>query len=156
MKNLKKLFLGVFLFMAVISVTGCGTKKAITADTFKTKMETKKYVVQDASSQFESNEQIKKVFLALNSASSYQIEFYEIDTVDNAVEFYTNNKLIFQQSKSSGNIETNVDLKNNSKYTLESNGMYKLISRIDKTVIYVNTSSKNKKEINKVVKELGY
>lgn len=156
MKNFKKLLLGVFLLAIVFITSGCGNKTALTAENFKSKVEAKGYTVQDATSQFSSNSEISKVYIAIASDSSYQIEFYVLDSTDNAVSFYNNNKSIFEQSKSNGSGETNSEIGNHSKYTLKTNGTYKVISRIDNTVVYLNVNSTYKKNIDKILKELGY
>lgn len=156
MKKIKNLVLIVLFLGISFLLTGCGTKTPITSDDFKSKMEDKEFVVQDATSQMSQYEYIKKVSIALKSDSSYQIEFYELDSEDNAKKFYKSNKKIFEDSIKGTVLEKNVNLKNNDKYTLTTDGKYKVLSRIDKTVIYLNVDDSNKKEINEILKYLGY
>lgn len=150
-KNLLKVAL---CFTILFMVTGCGNKNAITSDDFKNKMEAKEFTVQDATNQFSNYDYIKQVYIALND--DYQIEFYEMADNDNAVSFYENNKKIFEDSKSSGYAETNISMGNNSKYTLKTNGKYKVVSRIDNTVIYLNVDDSNQSTIKDLLKDLGY
>lgn len=103
-----------------------------------------------------SYDYITKVYLAINSSSEYQIEFYELSNSDYASSFYNNNKSIFEKSKSSSNVETSISSGNNSKYTLTTNRKYKVVSRIDNTIIYVNADEGFKTEIKDLLKELGY
>ena len=76
--------------------------------------------------------------MAIDDSQDYQIEFYDLSNVDYASSFSSNNKSIFEESKSSSAVETSVSRSNDSKYTLVTNCKYKLVSRIKNTVIYVN------------------
>lgn len=152
----KKLRFLTLLIMSMFILTGCKNKTMISAGEFKSKMESKNYVITDATNQFSSNSEIKQVYIAQEKSGNYQIEFYQLDNVDNAVSFYKNNKEIFESSKSNSNTYSDVTLKNYAKYTLKTNGEYKVLSRIDNTVIYINVDSKYNDNIDKILKELGY
>lgn len=154
--RLKKFFKGVVICLLVFCVAGCGNAKSITADDFKEKMEDKKYSVTDATYQFAGADYIEKAYIALKSDSSYQIEFYQISNEEYAVSFYNNNKSIFENSKSSTSTYTETNLGNHAKYALESDGKYKVVSKIDNTVIYLNVDSKYKDEVKDILKKLGY
>ena len=143
-------------FSFIFLLTGCGNKTALTSEDFKSKMEGNSFVVQDATSQMASYDYITQVYLAIDDSYKYQIEFYELSDADYASSFYNNNKSIFEESKSSSAVETSVSSGNNSKYTLVTNGKYKVVSRIDNTVIYVNADEDYKTEIKDLLKELGY
>jgi len=45
---------------------------------------------------------------------------------------------------------------NNSKYTLKTNGEYKVVSRIEDTVIYVDVDEKYEDDVKEILKEIGY
>ncbi|MGM9881746.1 MAG: hypothetical protein ACI31S_02755 [Bacilli bacterium] len=141
-----------FIFL----LTGCGNKTALTSENFKSKMEGNNFVVQDATSQMASYDYITKVYLAIDSSYNYQIEFYELSDAASASSFYNNNKSIFEESKSSSAVETSVSSGNNAKYTLTTNGKYKVVSRINNTVIYVNANDEYKTEVKDLLEELGY
>lgn len=132
-------------------------KTPITAEEFKTKLESKGYITADATYQYSEYDYIKQVYIAANNDYSYQIEFYELSNVDYAMNFYNTNKNIFESTKGSSiNAETNVELKNYAKYTLSVNGKYKVISRINNTVIYIDVEDNNKDTVKKVLEEIGY
>lgn len=75
---------------------------------------------------------------------------------DNAVSFFNTNKNIFENSKSNDAIETSVSMGNNSKYTLTTNSRYKVVSRIDNTVIYLDVADQYKNDVQSILKSLGY
>lgn len=156
MKKFKNVISLIVCFIAVLTVTGCKDKKSITADEFKNTMESNDYIVQEATDQFSEYDYVKKVYIALSSDSSYQIEFYQLSDEDYATSFYNNNKSIFEKSKSSKNLETSVSMSNYSKYTLQTNGKYKVISRIGNTAIYLNVDTEYKADVKNILKELGY
>ena len=132
------------------------TKTALTADEFKTIMSQKSYQITDATTQFSNSNYINKVYVAGNKKINYQIEFYEISDQSTAIEFFNNNETIFKNQKGSSAVETNVNGKNFQKYTLSTESKYKVISRIDNTVIYLNVDDNYKEEVKNVLKELGY
>lgn len=156
MKKLKNLFILIISIFSIISITGCQNKNAITTDTFKTKIEDLGYVLQDVKSQFSEYDYIKEAYIAADSNYNYQIEFYILEDEENAKNFYENNKTIFENSKTRNSAYTSVDVKNYAKYTLATNNEYKVVSRIDNTVIFTDSDSKYKDDINKILKKLGY
>lgn len=148
------LIIGITIFKMVSSITQ--DKESITASEFYDKMEDKGYYLQDATNQFSAYDYIKQVYLALESDNKYQIEFYEFSDESYAMSFYENNKSIFESSKANSASNTNVNLKNSSKYTLSSNGSYKSLSRIDNTLIYIDIDSEYEDEVKDILKDLGY
>lgn len=157
---MKKVFKGLTICLACFAllfvITGCGNKKSLTSEEFITKLKDSGYSIQDATGQFAGYDNISQVTLAISPDSSYQIEFYELSNSDNAVAFFNNNKTKFENSKGSASAETSVDIGNHSKYTLLTDGYYKLVSRINNTVIYLNVPASYKSNVNKVLKEIDY
>ena len=146
----------VLIAVGVLFIKLNKEKPSIDAQTFKKTMEEKGYQLADAKSQFSEYDYIEKVYLAADSNFSYQIEFYQLANNDYANQFYIKNMKKIESSKSSSSIETNVSMKNYSKYTLLSNGKYMVISVINNTAIYVNVDESHKEEINNILKDLGY
>lgn len=156
MRKVKRLMMGVLCFIVLFTITGCGNKTAITSDDFKSRMESSGYTVQDATSQMSEYDYIDQVYIAISSDSTYQIEFYELSDSDYASSFFNNNKSTFENSKSSSATETSVSAGNNAKYTLTTNGKFKVVSRIDNTVIYLNVDEDYKSSVKDVLDDLGY
>lgn len=157
MKNcVKKFGIVLICFIMLFMITGCGNKTAITASDFKTKMESKGYILQDVISQFSDYNYFNQAYVALSFDSAYQIEFYELSDTDSAISFFNTNKDIFEKSKSSGSSETSVSIGNNEKYTLTTNSKFKVLSRIDNTVIYLDVSEDYKSQVKDILKDLGY
>lgn len=146
----------IAVIMGVIIVNSNKEKTPITASDFYTTMSQKGYSLRDANSQYSSYNYIKQVYLAISKDYSYQIEFYELLDDSYATIFYNTNKSNFESSKGNAVAETNVELKNYSKYTLLVNDKYMVISRIGNTVMYVNVDNDYKDTVNSLLDELGY
>lgn len=157
-KVLNTMLIFILLISGLFFLTGCsfGKKTSITASTFNTTMKEKGYTVQDVGSQFSNYNYVKQAYVAVNKDYSYQIEFYELQDDSYATSFYNNNKSNFESSKGNASAETSVALSNYAKYTLSANGKYKVISRIDNTVIYVDVDDNYKGDVTSLLDELGY
>lgn len=73
--------------------------------------------------------------------TNYQIEFYEVSNLDNATSFYNTNKTKFESQKGNASSSYNASMKNNSTYSVTTNGKYKFVSRVDNTVVYVDVDT---------------
>ena len=155
---MKKIFkhLTVFsvLFVMLFIITGC-SKKAITAEQFKEKMENKGYKIYDVTSQYESQISIKKGYVA-SKDNKYQIEFYELNNKSAATYMYKNNKEIFEDNKGSDSIVTDVNLPSYSKYNSTTNGKYRVLCQVKNTFLYVEVSKKYKEDVKDIEDYLGY
>jgi len=149
-----KVFLAILLAIAVFALAGCGSKTALTAEQFKSKMEAAGYEVQDATYQYEGL--VDQCFIAVKGNFEYQIEFYVVATESQAVGAYNQNKEQFQSKKSNASAETTKEVSNYGKYTLNTGGNYSVISRVDNTFIYIDASNDYRDEINKTLDSLGY
>ena len=150
----KKILLLGILFISIFCLTGCGDKNPITKETFKTEMEKKGYTISDSTEQFADYSHIKGVYIA--SKSGYHIEFYEIEDVDKAKGVYETNKEEIENQNSVKKSSVEINLGNHQKYEVTANNNYNVVIRVDKTMIYVQTNKKYKKEIIDVLKELDY
>lgn len=155
MKKLKYLLLPLFI-VSILLITGCKDKTAISAEEFKTKMEEKQYSVDDLTNIFVDSVNVEKVYIATSSDTNHQIAFYQFSDTSIATNFYEQNKTNYESNKKSASSNTSVELKNYSKYTLKTNDEYKVLSRIDNTVIMLEVNSKYENDVKNILKELGY
>ncbi|WP_288622158.1 hypothetical protein [uncultured Streptococcus sp.] len=130
-------------------------KTSISANTFNTTMSSKGYVMTDTTSQFaQYGDYMTKSYAA--QKSGYQIEFYELSSIENAISMYNTNQQKFESQKSNRSTSSTASMKNYSTYSLTTNGKYKYLSRIDNTLIYIDASDDYKDAIKDIIKELGY
>ncbi len=150
--------LRIILQLIVLSFifTACTNQKTITSEEFKEILEKMKYNVIDIKEQYADYDSIKSAQVAINKDQNYQIEFYTLTDEKEAIAFFKENKKIFETSKSNNAKETSKELRKKSKYILNTNGKYKVISRIKNTVIYVNTDESFKKVTDKILDTIKY
>ena len=171
MKNLKNekgvgLVTFIIIFVAILVIAGISVgvviinknlnKEPISAKEFKDIMEDKDFEIVDAISQFELYDYVEKAYVALEEDYDYQIEFYRLDEEEDAIYMYNINKDKFEKQKSSASAEKSVSMGNNSKYVLKTNDKYKVVSRIENTVIYADVDEKYEDEVKEIFKEMGY
>lgn len=156
MKKVSAIVLAVVMVLSLFCLTGCSPKVSLTAEDFKTTMEAKGFTVKDVSEQVAENPQITKAYVAISGDEQYQIEFYETDTAETAQRLYAGNKVIFEESASGASSNSSASAANYNSFKMTADGYYKVLSRIDNTLIYVNAPKEYKDEIKTVLDEIGY
>ena len=151
---MKKVILSVLCAFMILLLTGCGTKKVITTEEFKTIAESREMITTDIKTQYESYAYVKEATSA--TTPNYQVVFYVLDTVENATNMYTTNKTLFESYKGDISSYATVDMKNYSTYSLDTNGNYYYLARVENTIFYAVVQDKYKDEIKAIVKDLGY
>ena len=101
----KKLFsISLICMLLLVSLTGCTKKTAITTEHFKSIAQSHNYILTDAISQYASYGYIKEATIASVDSAS-QVEFYVLDTEENAKYMFTLNKTNFESNKGSASTE---------------------------------------------------
>lgn len=144
----------ILLIVIMGTLTGCvKDKKAITAEEFTSKMEEKGFEVVDRTAQLEYI-QANQCIVASND--DYQLYFYVLYSEEDAMMMHQVNKQEFKENKGKLWSESDVNINNYNFYSITSNGMYSVISRVSDTLIYAEESKEKKGEIKSILKELGY
>ncbi len=150
--KLKALLL--YALVIALFLTACGSKTALTNNQFIEKMESAGYQTVDAANQFGEGE-VEAVSLAIKEGK-YQIEFYVLPSNDQAVSAFNGNKSDFEQMKGNGASSGELSGSNYNYYGLSTDEGYYVVSRVDNTMIFINTSAQYKDEIKEILKEIGY
>lgn len=130
-------------------------KVSITADMFNNLMTEKGYTLFDTTSQFAQYDgYMIKSYAAYKDG--YQIEFYELSSVENAISMFNTNKAKFESQKDNASVYSSTSMNNYATYSLTTGGKYKYLSLIDNTLIYIDADDNYKDAIKLVVKEIGY
>jgi roadblock/LC7 domain-containing protein len=150
--KMKTLFL--YIIAAILIFSGCSTNKTpLTSDGFKEKMEEAGFEIYDITDQYEEG-LLDAAFVTMKE--DYKLEFYVLNTSDDAKAMYNANKSDFEDLRSGNSAYNSVNLGNHASYKLTTEDGYYVVSRIDNTLVFVKTDKKNKDAINKVLKDLGY
>lgn len=153
MKKLKFLLLVVFVTL----LSACVTKReSIDEDEFISIMTNEGFNIVNIEKQFAEYGYFEEAYVAVDKSGNYQIEFYELENDSYAINFYNTNKETFEASKTGSSVYTNVDLTDSNRYTLTTEDSYKVLSRIDETVVYLNVDKEYKNEVINILKKLGY
>lgn len=158
MKINKKLCVAVVLVCMMV-FAGCGKpKEKISVDAFVSHMEQAGLTMMEQSDDIADDSGIIEVQVALAEDNLYQVEFYQLDGVENAHYFYNAAKDGIEESygEANGNVKTNVSASNYDKYTMSIEGRYYIVSRIDDTLVYVIASGDSKDIVKALVEEIGY
>lgn len=151
----KSIYLLVTLILGIVLLTGCVNKNKLEPNDFVDLVEQNNYKTTNVIDNFTTYPKIKNAFVAQNEDMTYQLEYYELETNEDAKLFFNSNKEILAKlegAKATANIETD----KYQKYIQSTEKAYSLISRIDNTVIYANVKIEYKDEVNKIIKTLGY
>ena len=152
----KKLFICLLCFVSIICVVGCDiVKKSLTKEEFSKIAEKHDLIIIDVLEQFADYPELKSATLAANS-DGWQIEFYTLDTNENAKKMFEKNKAAFQSLKTNGSRDTMVEVGNYTKYTLDSDSYHMVAAKVGNTFLYVKVPLKYKKDADAVIKDMGY
>lgn len=153
---MKKIKIFVLLILLLFTAA-CSTsikKESIDEEDFIRIMKGEGFNVVSVKEQFTQYNYIEEAYVATNN--NYKIEFYELEEDNYAVDFYETNKKIFEETRSNTSVYLNEDYPESNKYTLTTDKEYKVISRIEDTVVYLNMDKKYKDEASDILKKLGY
>ena len=156
--KLKKYFIfSLVIILMLIFTTGCTNKKELSSEEFITIMENEEFEVNDSTENFKESSDIKKYIVAVDTKSSFEIEYYEFNDNKKAKELFNKLENKFKNSDISKRTSyQTTSLGNYNYYSLTTDDYYKVVSRINKTVIVTDSNRVNKERIKEVFKKLGY
>ncbi len=147
MKKIIKLFTCLLI---IVTLSGCGSKKALKSNDIKNKLSNLGFTINDVTSYME-DKNIKNVITANNG--KYQIEFYTFDSKKDAKKAYETNVKNFTINKKNKK-EKHED--NYDKFTQELSDTYNMVIRLNNTLLYSSINLEYKRDLNKTIKNLGY
>lgn len=147
MKKIIKLFTCLLI---IVTLSGCGSKKALKSNDIKNKLSNLGFTINDVTSYME-DKNIKNVITANNG--KYQIEFYTFDSKKDAKKAYETNVKNFSINKKNKK-EKHKD--NYDKFTQELSDTYNMVIRLNNTLLYSSINLEYKRDLNKTIKNLGY
>lgn len=140
-------------YLIVTRVIG---KKVYTEETLKQKMEKLGYNVEDLSMMYENDDKIDTYLQCRDKSNKYQLDFYVLDTDKHAKKYYQTLRDMLDKEAEGVEGKTETNKKNYYKFVIEVNVNYSAVINSKNTVIYFNSTQKNKEDIVKLLKKLGY
>lgn len=162
--NWEKLFNAlVILVITAFIIYGCYLivtkvigKKVYTEETLKQKMEKLGYNVEDLSMMYDDDDKIETYLQCRDKNNKYQLDFYVLDTDKHAKRYYQDLRGMLDEEAEGIEGKTETNKKNYYKFVIEVNGNYSAVINAKNTVIYFNSTQKNKEDIVNLLKKLGY
>ena len=151
----KSINLLITLILGIVLLTGCVNKNKLDPNDFVDLIEQNNYKTTNVIDNFTTYPKIKNAFVAQNEDMTYQLEYYELETKEDAKLFFNSNKEILGKLEGAKK-STDIEADKYQKYIQSTDTAYSLITRIDNTVIYANVKPEYKDEVNKIIKTLGY
>ncbi len=148
---MKKIFL-MFFILAIFMISCKLNKEPLSSEKFESIMKKNGFSIESVVTPQLQNSGIKEILIAKND--NYQIEFYTTDDSDKAIILFNINKEKFMLSKGNGTIETSKTIGNQSRYSLKANSKFKLLSRVENTLIYIDAPSEYEKSIKEILKNM--
>lgn len=153
MKIKLKIMLLLCMLLYTCTVCGCGNKEALTVDIFYSTMDEKGFELFDVTEHVKAD-YVETISLAV--AEDYQIEFYVFTDTESSASVWEQNRSVFEEKSGTNGIRVTKNLSNYSFFSIQEDGVYRLVARIDNTMLYVVADDVHKEEIVELVKELGY
>jgi len=153
MRIRKKNILIFVLLLMVCGICGCGSKEVLTVESFNGIMIEKGFHISDVTEHVKAD-YVEAISLAI--AEDYQIEFYVFSDSESAASVFEQNRSVFEEKSEEKGIQITKNLSNYSFFSMQEGGVYRLVARIDNTMLYVVADDVHKKEIVELIKELGY
>ncbi len=156
MKRMFSVILLVITLCSIFCMAGCTTKTAVTADEFVTLIEPTSYFISDNTEYYSDKEEILHAYVVLLGNGDHQIDFYVTDTAQSAKQMYSEHKTLLEKYKGKDYTQTGSSGINYDTYKINTGGYYRVISRIDNTLLYANVKEIYKDEIDAILEDLGY
>lgn len=154
--DMKKMILCMVMILTFFMV-GCSIKKEIIdSEKFIRIMSDNKFSITDATNQYDNYSHINSVHVATSNDLEYEIEFYVLDTVEEAKKMFESNKNTFEHKKLNKATIVKKNVSNYNFFSISDGDLYRYICRVENTLVYVDTTKKYKNEVKDMIKKLGY
>lgn len=84
----RKMVAGFMIIFMIAILTGCGRTEAVAAEESTEVMENHEFTVSDGTEQFEDEESIEKVLVAVSPTGDYQVKFLTLKGAEEAKDLY--------------------------------------------------------------------
>ena len=101
MKNKSYVVIGIIMSLLL---TGCGEKKEITGQTFKTKMEDKGYQVTNIVDNITNYTYLETAYKATEKDTFCEMNFYQTTDTEHAIYLYDNTKKALEELQDTTNL----------------------------------------------------
>ena len=142
----------------IIGIMFYTQKEVLTVTEFKKVAKNNKLTVEEVEIKDQDGNSNKDIKTALNAESElgWKIEYYILTDQETAKKTYDANKKIYSSYKNQLSEEKETSRKNYDVFTLKTQNSYMHVCRVENTLLAINADDENEKNIEKVIKKLGY
>lgn len=151
----KKIFVSILSLILVFTLTGCFSKEKIDTKKFISVTKDERLTVYGITEYYKSYENLKSGYAA-SSLLGWRITFFEFKDSTSAEDIYEKEVKKIKKNKSKDDEEDTSGVRNYKTYELTTKSNYYYISRVDDTLLVVDSNKNNKDEIKKFIDKLGY
>jgi len=152
---IKKVLLTALVIMLALSLlTACSPKEYLTGAGFADIVERAGYTVDDFTDDFDGPDYA--YIQAVAPDGSFIIDFFVAASVEETRDMY---KEIKKELDSLGGVWRSRIQNNAANYNLyrgTNDGVYYVASRIENTLLYIETDAEYRKEVDEILEKLGY
>lgn len=151
----KKIAAGFVIMLMTVILIGCSKAEPVTAEEFAEVMENRGFTVSDCTEQFEDENFIKKVLVAVSPTGDYQVKFLTLEGEEAAKDIYEETCEIL----STGWEQTSIHESSGSQkqnYEIIGTDGFGCMTRIGATCFYAVVDEDFKKQVEEIKNELGY
>ena len=154
MKAKDLIIMTIFIFIILI-LSSFFLKRRIDTEKFISISDKYDLKIMDVTNQFAAIKTMKKATIA-ESKDAWQIEFYEFINKKEAKIMFQNNLQDYNNLKPGSVSSTKKDLLTSSYFTVVTSTRYYHVCRVKDTILYVNVPMEYQKDVEKIIKRLGY
>lgn len=156
MREKGKILLILFLMVVSLGIlVGCQSKEPVDPDSFKENANSLGYETEDLTQDLNSQSASILNCLVIDK-DDLHVEYFQLDSKDTASTLFEANKQIVEGYKGESSAEATESNSTYQKYTLTADDMYFIVEQVDNTLIYAYTEQDKSKELDELVKNLGY
>ncbi len=130
--------------------------KPMSENDFETIMLNNDFIVSDKTENYKNYDYVKKAYLATNPDNDFTVEYFMFTTAKMAHTFFELNKSNINPNKEEVSSFENFNNEKTSKFVNEENGAYQILSRIEDTVVVINSTQKYKSKVDDILNKIKY
>ena len=152
---MKRIICAVLVLVLALSLVACSPREVISAEEFVSRMEGAGHTVEDFTSLLGGDDSgATAAFIA--DCGAFETEFFVFETEAQAQAIYNQIQREFENMRGNVSSHTEVNVSNYSRFRQTSDGMFKVVSRVENTMVVVVTDSDNQSDVDAVLDLLGY
>ena len=151
---MKRVCLVFFLVVGMLIITACSPRDPLTAEEFVLRMEAEGYDVQDATMFLQDIPGLEAIIIV--DSDDIYIEFSLWDTEADARRAFTGARRDFEDASGRTRSYRSQDMANFNRFQQTTDGRFEAVTRVENTVLIIETTAEHRNLADAVLEALGY